>query len=182
MAGDDRRNVDIGVTSELTWSNLHYHLEMLVSPALCHDRLQSILGESSTGPHTALIATPNGQLVSSASNPRSEDEADSDEPWLDEPERIRLLLGLLSQWEEDESPRIECEVSLEYQIRADIQLGRLFVRSIPLPPSPEATTSHASMPPVRMPQVHRFVLLVNGTAHTSWSELESKVGAWRDQG
>jgi hypothetical protein len=82
---------------------------MLLSPATCHRKLQDLLGESSEGPHTALIATPYGQLVSVASNSRDEEE-ESDEPWLDEPERIRLLLGLLSQWEEDESPRIECEV------------------------------------------------------------------------
>ena len=40
----------------------------------------------------------------------AEGEGD-DEPWLDEPERLRLLLGLASQWNEDDSPRIECEVS-----------------------------------------------------------------------
>lgn len=83
---------------------------MLLSPALCHDKLEALLAESSSGPHIALIATPNGQLVSSATIPLPEEEVESDEPWLDEPERIRLLLGLLSQWEEDTSPKVECEV------------------------------------------------------------------------
>jgi hypothetical protein len=41
-----------------------------------------------------------------------EEEVTDSEPWLEGPERLRLLLGLASQWEEDESPRVECEVSL----------------------------------------------------------------------
>jgi len=86
-------------------------LIMLLSPASCHEQLQSLLDQL-PGPHTALLATPNGQLVCCASRERlDEPEGEStNEPWLDEPERIRLLLGLLSQWEQDESPRIECEV------------------------------------------------------------------------
>lgn len=83
---------------------------MLISPALCHDRLSAIIAQDS-GPHTALLATPNGQLVSRVTKDRTvTGSSDDDEPWLDEPERIRLLLGLLSQWEDAESPRIECEV------------------------------------------------------------------------
>jgi hypothetical protein len=84
---------------------------MLLSPASCHDQLQSLLSRF-PGPHTALLATPNGQLVCCASKERvDEPEGEfTNEPWLDEPERIRLLLGLLSQWVSDESPRIECEV------------------------------------------------------------------------
>lgn len=39
-------------------------------------------------------------------------EEGDDEPWLEGPERLRLLLGLASQWEEDASPRVECEVSV----------------------------------------------------------------------
>jgi hypothetical protein len=84
---------------------------MLLSPATCHKRLQAILGTEELGAQTALLATPGGQLISCAAKDKADAEAASDEPWLDEPERIRLLLGLLSQWEEGESPRIECEVS-----------------------------------------------------------------------
>lgn len=42
----------------------------------------------------------------------SEEDSEDDEPYLEGPERLRLLLGLASQWEDDESPRVECEVSL----------------------------------------------------------------------
>lgn len=46
-------------------------------------------------------------------NTESHEDAEDvgEEPYLDEPERLRLLCGLASQWEEDESPRVECEVS-----------------------------------------------------------------------
>lgn len=40
------------------------------------------------------------------------DDDEDDEPYLEGPERLRLLLGLASQWEDDESPRVECEVSV----------------------------------------------------------------------
>ena len=83
---------------------------MIISPATCHRRLQALLGSQELGAQTALLATPGGQLISCAVKAK-EVEASPDEPWLEEPERIRLLLGLLSQWEEGESPRIECEVS-----------------------------------------------------------------------
>jgi hypothetical protein len=69
------------------------------------------------------LILPQGQLLSSATAyndyPEENGEEDAnggtdesgDEPYLDDPERMRLLLGLASQWEEDESPRVECEVS-----------------------------------------------------------------------
>jgi hypothetical protein len=91
---------------------------MLLSPASFSKRLHDLITDTvSSGPHTALLAGPHGQLVSSASlrfeamTILEEEGHEEEEPWLDEPERMRLLLGLLSQWEEDESPRIECEVS-----------------------------------------------------------------------
>jgi hypothetical protein len=59
-----------------------------------------------------------GEREDSGSEGGSEDgseegseEDDDDEPYLEGPERLRLLLGLASQWEDDESPRVECEVS-----------------------------------------------------------------------
>ncbi|KAK1922174.1 hypothetical protein DB88DRAFT_497442 [Papiliotrema laurentii] len=141
---------------------------MLLSPAYCHDRLTDLLSNHG-GPHTALLATPNGQLVSRATTDRSSLSAESEEglesePWLDEPERTRLLLGLLSQWEEHESPRIECE------------LGRLYVRSIDLPTT--EPTSHASMPSVRSPHISRFILLVNGSSTTPWADLERQASVF----
>jgi hypothetical protein len=54
------------------------------------------------GPSTA-VASEGGE--------GEEEEEEEEEPYLDEPERLRLLCGLASQWEEDESPRVECEVS-----------------------------------------------------------------------
>lgn len=110
---------------------------MLVSPIRVYGLLSGLLGASDAdGPHTALLITPQGQLLAKATvddedfeeNGDAEgdgedgadkedeeeqedgDEDDDDEPYLEGPERLRLLLGLASQWEEDESPRVECEV------------------------------------------------------------------------
>jgi hypothetical protein len=129
---------------------------MLISPVRVHNLLTALLeADEEKGPHTALLITPAGQLLSHATLPEDEDEegegegegddagddggegeeengdgngaagpssgaadadddegeGEDDEPWLEGPERLRLLLGLASQWEEDESPRVECEVS-----------------------------------------------------------------------
>jgi len=130
---------------------------MLISPVRVYDLLTALLEvDEEKGPHTALLITPAGQLLSHATLPEEEEddeeeeerEADGeeedgdgdgegegegngegtskaaddeeqeeeeevDEPWLEGPERLRLLLGLASQWEEDASPRVECEVSSE---------------------------------------------------------------------
>lgn len=108
------------------------HLNDLLESVLSFD------GVSGDGVHTALLLMPHGQLlacataaetsqadVASASGaPEGEEgeeqgnteDTDSDdldgeeEPYLERPERLRLLSGLASQWEEDESPRVECEV------------------------------------------------------------------------
>lgn len=119
---------------------------MLVSPIRVYKLLSGLLGASDAdGPHTALLITPQGQLLAKATvddedyeeNGDAEgegedgadkededeqedgDEEDDDEPYLEGPERLRLLLGLASQWEEDESPRVECEVSQTAQIIVD---------------------------------------------------------------
>lgn len=115
---------------------------MLVSPIRVHKLLSGLLGATDAeGPHTALLITPQGQLLAQATAPDDDedgeengdaegddedgadkddeeeqdegddDDDDDDEPYLEGPERLRLLLGLASQWEEDESPRVECEVS-----------------------------------------------------------------------
>lgn len=115
---------------------LHHDLtSLLTSPAAASSSSASTTG-SPHGPHTALLILPEGRLLASTSRydelyaddggyetgVEAGDEADGadtdagegggeDEPYLDEPERIRLLCGLASQWEEDESPRVECEVS-----------------------------------------------------------------------
>lgn len=113
---------------------------VLISPARINDLLTSLLdNDAGAGPHTALLITPQGQLLSHVTlsydddgDDGEEEEGDSgftdaeangdagdgdgdtdddaEEPWLEGPERLRLLLGLASQWEEDESPRVECEV------------------------------------------------------------------------
>lgn len=110
---------------------------MLISPLRIQHDLSAVtcIPGSSSGPHTALLILPEGRLLASATKYNDElpvnggqpnepdgdeeggddDEQDveeeGDEPYLDEPERMRLLCGLASQWEEDESPRVECEVS-----------------------------------------------------------------------
>lgn len=96
---------------------------MLVSPEQIHRYLGDML-DPDRGLHTALLIMPNGRLICSASvfgAPGDAEQTTSEEleegqevvegQWLDRPERVRLLLGLASQWAEDESPRIECEVS-----------------------------------------------------------------------
>lgn len=108
---------------------------MLISPIRVYDLLKGLLEpDEDKGPHTALLITPSGQLLSQAVLPEEdvdeereangdageaageveeeEGEEVDDEPWLEGPERLRLLLGLASQWEEDESPRVECEVGI----------------------------------------------------------------------
>ena len=98
---------------------------MLISPDTCHSRLLSLISYNQNqrdGPHTALLAVPYGQLIASVSTTRELNEAadnSAEEPWLDEPERKRLLLGLLSQWQDDESPRIECEVRQDNTMKTD---------------------------------------------------------------
>lgn len=109
---------------------------MLFSPVQIHDLLSSLLSNASEGDgvHTAMLLVPQGQLLAcatssyvapdesaSAQDPENldeedethlsgDDEDDDEEPYLDKPERLRLLSGLASQWEEEESPRVECEV------------------------------------------------------------------------
>ena len=103
---------------------------MLLSPLQIHSHLTTLISSPLPGsPHTALLISSTGQLLcwaqrhldvggdETSGDGEGEDEDEdeeeqqsSDEPWLDTPERMRLLLGLASQWEEDESPRVECEV------------------------------------------------------------------------
>lgn len=111
---------------------------MLVSPIRVYDLLSGVLEPSEDdGPHTALLITPPGELISYSTLPEDdagdsetsgeelddevpgdeleeaiEDVQAEEEPYLEGPERLRLLLGLASQWEDDESPRVECEVGL----------------------------------------------------------------------
>lgn len=120
---------------------------MLVSPKRVHELLSGLLGATDAeGPHTALLITPQGQLLAKATVPDEEDDIDEngdadgegedeggdgdedeqddgdededDEPYLEGPERLRLLLGLASQEQEDGSQRVECEVS--YGVRAEM--------------------------------------------------------------
>ncbi|BEJ15152.1 hypothetical protein CspHIS471_0409190 [Cutaneotrichosporon sp. HIS471] len=172
---------------------------MLVSPIRVHNLLAGLLDDD--GPHTALLITPPGMLISQAtldeegSEPNGattepsvegedaedgseeeekdesgseDDDDDDDEPYLEGPERLRLLLGLASQWEDDESPRVECE------------LGRLFLRPIVLD-EPEVPQPNAAIPAVRPPHISNFVLVLNGTAHTPWATLAAKADEFLSQ-
>ncbi|KAK4689586.1 hypothetical protein P7C73_g500, partial [Tremellales sp. Uapishka_1] len=137
---------------------------MLISPSRIHSALTLLLSPfPSLGPHTALLITPQGELLSLSSTTREDDEFEaSGEPWLETPERTRLLLGLASQWEEDESNRVECE------------LGRLLYTAVPLSP-PEIPPSNVPVPAVRPNPVKNYVLVLNGSKETPWASLVEKV-------
>ncbi|GMK57103.1 hypothetical protein CspeluHIS016_0309430 [Cutaneotrichosporon spelunceum] len=98
----------------------------------------------------------------------SEEDEEDDEPYLEGPERLRLLLGLASQWEDDESPRVECE------------LGRLFLRPIALSEA-EVPQPNLAVPGVRPPHISSFVLVLNGTADTPWPTLAAKADEFLSQ-
>lgn len=98
---------------------------MLLSPLQLHHDLQALTSPTA-GPHTALLILPQGRLLCSASRydetftgdeneneNENEEENEDEQPYLEEPERLRLLCGLASQWEEDDSSKIECEVSVD---------------------------------------------------------------------
>ena len=160
---------------------------MLLSPQRIHQQLVRLTSTDDTlGPHTALLILPQGQLISSAMAVLSDQGQveqhalgeTANEPWLEGPERIRILLGLASQWGEEDSPRIECEVrtaTLGPSI-ADcfFQLGRLYLCSVSLPPL-EMPTASAVIPSLREPSILNFNLVLNGTLKTPWSQLSAKV-------
>lgn len=112
---------------------------MLLSPAQIHSRLSSVTSSSdSSMPHTAMLITPAGQIMSWVSTPPGFDyydqeeemgpnghadangnqgdeegeEEEEEEPWLDTPERLRLILGLVAEFTEGVVNKIESEVSL----------------------------------------------------------------------
>ncbi|WWD19861.1 hypothetical protein CI109_104328 [Kwoniella shandongensis] len=157
---------------------------MLISPSHIHSLLTSLLSPLSTsGPHTALLILPQGQLLSSAfidqdegedgnedEDEEEEGEDEDNEPYLEKPERLRLLLGLASQWNEGESQKMECE------------LGRLHFTSIPLPTPSSSEPNLANpnfLPAIRPPTVERFVLVLNGTVGTGWGTLGEKSEAFK---
>ena len=107
---------------------------MLLSPARIHADLSNITSPSDTTyPHTALLITPAGQIMSWVSTPpgydyydeqdpntngngngngeENEDE-EEEEPWLDTPERLRLILGLVAEFTEGSVSKVESEVRL----------------------------------------------------------------------
>jgi hypothetical protein len=104
---------------------------MLLSPARVHADLSNITSPSDTTyPHTALLITPAGQIMSWVSTPPGydyydeqdpntngngngdgeEDEEGEEEPWLDTPERLRLILGLVAEFTEGSVSKVESEV------------------------------------------------------------------------
>jgi hypothetical protein len=103
---------------------------MLLSPARIHADLSNITSSSDTSyPHTALLITPAGQIMSWVSTPpgydyydeqdpntngngngdEGEDEEGEEEPWLDTPERLRLILGLVAEFTEGSVSKVESE-------------------------------------------------------------------------
>ena len=110
---------------------------MLLSPARIHADLSNITSPSDTTyPHTALLITPAGQIMSWVSTPpgydyydeqdpntngngngdEGEDEEGEEEPWLDTPERLRLILGLVAEFTEGSVSKVESEVRLQAAI------------------------------------------------------------------
>jgi hypothetical protein len=104
---------------------------MLLSPARIHADLSNITSPSDTSyPHTALLITPAGQIMSWVSTPPGYDYYDEqdpntngnghedgegdeeaeEEPWLDTPERLRLILGLVAEFTEGSISKVESEV------------------------------------------------------------------------
>ncbi|WVW86397.1 hypothetical protein I302_108443 [Kwoniella bestiolae CBS 10118] len=165
---------------------------MLISPSKIHSILTSLLSpSSSSGPHTALLIYPNGHLVSSASMEDSSSQQDQDqdqdqddvgndedeedgqgdeEPYLETQERRRLLLGLASQWNENEGGKMECE------------LGKLHFTYLPLPPSdPVSSIGRESLPSVKPLPIDGFVLVLNGTKEVDWKVLVGKSQEFQDK-
>lgn len=110
---------------------------MLFSPARIHASLSNVTSSTDVAlPHTAMLITPAGQIMSFVSTPpgydyyegqetngdggnkQGEEEEEEpeggegdEEPWLDTPERLRLILGLVSEFTEGTVNKIESEVS-----------------------------------------------------------------------
>ncbi len=115
--------------------------------------------------HTAVLFTPEGHLVSYASDPtRSKDE-------------VRVVVGLSGDiWQETKEQAIgmvESEVcnSCIFPLPTSVliphkQLGRLLVTSIE-PPAPKANSGEAEAP--------ILLLVLNGDNSVSWKEMERKV-------
>ena len=107
-------------TGACSWAQpIRHCTDMLLSAQRIHRQLKDIISiQVSQGLHTALLIVPQGRLICTATTFSSElvergsasEDAEDEDRWLEGPERLRLLLGLASQWEEDESPRMECEV------------------------------------------------------------------------
>lgn len=55
------------------------------------------------------------------------------------------------------------------------QLGRLYIRLLPLPP-PENTSNIVGMASIRNAHVPAFLLVLNGTTETPWDVLSERVG------
>ncbi|ODN77455.1 hypothetical protein L202_04633 [Cryptococcus amylolentus CBS 6039] len=148
---------------------------MLISPSKIHAALTSVLSPNhAEGPHTALLITPQGRLMSRAAINLDDDqdsddgngkgEGGVDEAYLDPPARVRLLLGLASQWNEASSAKMECE------------LGRLHFTSLSLgaseTPSPSVVSQNL-LPESKPAKVDRLLLVLNGRG-TGWNVLAAK--------
>ncbi|TYJ59000.1 hypothetical protein B9479_000439 [Cryptococcus floricola] len=144
---------------------------MLISPSKIHAALTDVLSSNhADGPHTALLITPQGRLMSRASISLDDEDSDDgngegvDEPYLDPPARVRLLLGLASQWNEGSSAKMECE------------LGRLHFTSLSLGASETPSTlvvSQNLLPESKPAKVDRLLLVLNGRG-TGWDVLAAK--------
>jgi hypothetical protein len=68
------------------------------------------------------VSTPPGfdyyddQDPATNGNGGEDEEGESDEPWLDTPERLRLILGLVAEFTEGSVSKVESEVCLSLQL------------------------------------------------------------------
>jgi len=101
---------------------------------------------SPSGVQTAALFTPEGQLVSYASdNPRSKDE-------------IRVIIGLSSEiWQETRDQKIGM---------ADSELGRLLVLPVDQAQKPQEGTEEEDEP--------LLLLALNAASNVSWDTIEGK--------
>lgn len=109
-------------------------------------------------------------------NGNTEEDEEGEEPWLDTPERLRLILGLVAEFTEGSVSKVESEVGPSSNSKGGAdnrQLGKLLVSPIWLD-GPEESAA-AITPAVRPPASSSFLLVLNGTSKSEWAVLSAKV-------
>ncbi|WVQ94906.1 hypothetical protein IAU59_001992 [Kwoniella sp. CBS 9459] len=188
---------------------------MLISPARIHSTLSSILGNAEAsssgagagsgaheGVHTALLITPQGQLISSANLPPSDEDDDDEEEGQQEAGREGQRDGAsgpngVRDYDEndggdegdegDDGPYLETQERRRLLLglasqwdqsessKMECELGRLHFTYIQLDyPNQPSSTAREHLPAVKPPFVDGFVLVLNGDKDVPWSLFSSK--------